>query len=236
MQFTPTTCTSCPIVHTVNGGPTWLDIPAAQSWAEAVGAAGTVLAFAVAAFVYARAERNRIDAEGDQARLVYAVDVGDEVHHAVFMKNASSELVHNVNGLVHVFILGDGIDIHDTYPIDHIYTLEPGEPRQVWGHEGDLADVEGANPDDMPIVDRSVEIYFDDARGRKWTRGLSGEPRRLRPKHLRWQTQEDLIWLNMRLELLRREIRKGHLRQQSRADMNWLRSRGDALRRFRGSR
>lgn len=156
-------------------GPQLWGIDLAQSWAEALAAFGTTAAFAVAAFVYRRAERDRREGVADQARLIYFISKRDHESVRVLVRNLSSAPVYFVAATVRLRP-NDG-PVEETG--DLLEVLEPttvGE--QVWVRMAAREQTEsGGFRVTGPVAQlESVTIAYIDAHGRQWRRTGNDQP------------------------------------------------------------
>jgi hypothetical protein len=157
----------------------------AQSWAEAFAAFGTVAAFAVAARVYVRADRDRRDDEARQARLVYAereeqgvLVVGSTGGNALSLSflivNGSEEPIYRPR--VTNLVISDGSNAApETRYLRFPRLVQPGERAALYVRTFHLYRGELNTP---AVVD--VEVLFEDARGRVWSRRNTKQPLRSR--------------------------------------------------------
>lgn len=160
-------------------GPEFWGIDLAQSWAEAVGALGTALAFVVAAFVYRRAESDRRERHADQARLVFFVTERNPTGVRVLVRNLSTAPVYFVASAVQVQP-GTGPTaetgrLAEVLPPDHV-----GE--EVWSRMAPtMLDERGKVKVTGPVAQlERVTIGFLDAHGRQWRRAGNEQPRLVR--------------------------------------------------------
>lgn len=162
-------------------GPELLGIDWAQSWAEAVGAGATAVAFLVAAFEYRRSARERRDAEAGQARLV--VRRRRRIMDSQIAEASSSsatttrvefqvcnESTKPIHGLCMRALRREGTWVS-------LRTAPGLLPETLAAGEGCVVYVEPTEA--FPnLQDWEVEFEFTDADGRRWRRAGLQEPAR----------------------------------------------------------
>lgn len=154
-----------------------LDLPLAQSWAEAIAALGTAGALGVAARVYVLSQRDRRDDEATQARLVHREPTLDALSDGsidfwelqFFVHNDSSAAIHN---LAAVRVKREGT--WQPAPDEHL--VAAAERINARGNAPIYLERLERSPE---LAEWEIEFEFTDAHGRRWRRRGIEQPTRV---------------------------------------------------------